>query len=207
MSEEHPLAGGNVGGAVRVGDTVRRASGPWTPAVHALLHHLADRLPGVPRELGIDERGREVLSYLPGRVVDIDTEVLTPGQLSHWRPLSASTATRWSASSTGLRRPVHTLAGTGFAWNGVPLWAEDVPPARAAQRLELIAGTYAGPHARSVLQAVPRRVELMLHTIVAGAAAGDAGLANLLTVGEPERSRRSLDGLRHRIPQIEAALR
>ena len=30
---EEWLPGGGVGGAVRVGDTVRRATGPWTPAV------------------------------------------------------------------------------------------------------------------------------------------------------------------------------
>jgi hypothetical protein len=30
---------------------------------------------------GFDDAGREVLSYLPGRVVDIDTEELTEGQL------------------------------------------------------------------------------------------------------------------------------
>ena len=35
---EIPLGGGNVsGGVVRIGDTVRRPAGPWTPAVHALL--------------------------------------------------------------------------------------------------------------------------------------------------------------------------
>jgi hypothetical protein len=78
--DEEWLAG-NVGGAMRVGDTVRRATGPWTPAVHALLDHLATRLPHVPRVLGFDESGREVLSYLPGRVVDVDTELLTPGQI------------------------------------------------------------------------------------------------------------------------------
>ena len=32
--------------------------------------------------LGQDERGREVLSYLPGHVVDVDTELLTDGQLA-----------------------------------------------------------------------------------------------------------------------------
>jgi len=69
------LAGGNVGGAVRIGATVRRAKGPWTPAVHALLAHLhAAGLDAVPRVLGEDERGREVLTYLPGRVVDVDTD-------------------------------------------------------------------------------------------------------------------------------------
>lgn len=66
---EIALPGGNVGGAVRVGDTVRRATGPWTPAVHGLLNHLAAAgLPGVPRVLGFDDRDREILDYLPGEV-------------------------------------------------------------------------------------------------------------------------------------------
>jgi hypothetical protein len=80
-SQEVPLPGGNVGGAVRVGDTVRRSTGPWTPAVHALLGYLASRVPHIPRVLGFDDQGREILSYLPGRVVDIDTELLSPGQI------------------------------------------------------------------------------------------------------------------------------
>src|SRR5215467_14028864 len=78
---EVPLPGGNVGGAVRVGDTVRRPTGPWTPAVHALLDFLATRLPHVPRVLGTDEQGREVLSYLPGRVIDVENEMLTAAQI------------------------------------------------------------------------------------------------------------------------------
>ena len=76
------LPGGNVGGAVRVGGTVRRATGAWTPAVHRLLRHLASRgVPALPEVLGTDERGREVLSFLPGRVVDVDTELMTEPQL------------------------------------------------------------------------------------------------------------------------------
>jgi hypothetical protein len=64
---EDPLPGGNVGGVVRVGATVRRPTGPWTPAVHGLLAHLAESgLPGVPRVLGFDDRGREILEFLPG---------------------------------------------------------------------------------------------------------------------------------------------
>jgi hypothetical protein len=73
---------GNVGGAWRSGGTVHRATGEWTPAVHALLGHLAARgLRRIPRVLGFDEQGREVLTYLEGRVTDIDTELLTPCQL------------------------------------------------------------------------------------------------------------------------------
>ena len=79
---EQRLVGGNVGGAVLVGDTVRRPTGPWTPAVHDLLGHLAPRVPHVPKVLGFDDRGREVLTYLPGRVVDIDTELLTDAQIA-----------------------------------------------------------------------------------------------------------------------------
>jgi hypothetical protein len=69
MSEE-TLDGGNTGGAIRVGDTVRRPVGPWTPAVHALLAHLAAKgFSGAPRVLGIDDAGREILTFLKGETV------------------------------------------------------------------------------------------------------------------------------------------
>jgi len=73
MSEE-PLPGGNVSaGVVRVGDTVRRPIGAHTPAVHALLRHLHEvGFSGVPRPLGIDDQGREVLTFIPGVVVHPD---------------------------------------------------------------------------------------------------------------------------------------
>lgn len=78
------LPGGNVGGAVRIGDTVRREVGPWTPAVHAVLAHLADAgLPAVPRVHGVDARGREILDYLPGEVIDVDSEQLSEARLAN----------------------------------------------------------------------------------------------------------------------------
>ncbi|MFT4294942.1 MAG: NUDIX domain-containing protein [Micropruina sp.] len=77
------LPGGNVGGAVRIGTTVRRPIGPWTPAVHALLRHLAAAgLPAVPRVHGLDARGREILDYLPGEVIDVDAEQLSDARLA-----------------------------------------------------------------------------------------------------------------------------
>lgn len=67
---EERLAGGNMEPVVRVGDTVRRVAGAWTPAVHALLSVLADAgITSVPRALGFDEQGREVLTFLPGEVL------------------------------------------------------------------------------------------------------------------------------------------
>ncbi len=62
-----PLTGGNVTTVVRVGDTVRRSAGLWTPAVHALLRHLEQGgFDAAPQVIGYDVQGREVLSYLEG---------------------------------------------------------------------------------------------------------------------------------------------
>ncbi|MGI8887990.1 MAG: NUDIX domain-containing protein [Nocardioidaceae bacterium] len=77
------LPGGNVGGASRIGTTVRRPAGPWSPAVHALLDHLASRgLRAVPRVLGLDELGREVLTFIPGEVLDVDFQLASADALS-----------------------------------------------------------------------------------------------------------------------------
>ena len=68
---EVPLAGGdvNIGEnvVVRVDDTVRRPRSDRAEAVHALLRHFESvRFDGAPRFLGLDERGREVLSFVEG---------------------------------------------------------------------------------------------------------------------------------------------
>jgi aminoglycoside phosphotransferase (APT) family kinase protein len=68
---EEPLAGGiaNLGKVVRVGDTVRRPASAFTDAIFALFAHLHDvGFDGVPRPLGRDDRGREVLAYISGDV-------------------------------------------------------------------------------------------------------------------------------------------
>jgi Phosphotransferase enzyme family len=66
------LTGGtaNRGQVFRIGETVHRPRRPTGPATHALLAHLADvGFDGAPRYLGVDERGREVLSYVPGEAI------------------------------------------------------------------------------------------------------------------------------------------
>jgi Ser/Thr protein kinase RdoA (MazF antagonist) len=243
---EERLPGGHVGGAVRVGGTVRRPVGAWTPAVHALLAHLAPRLPGVPRVLGLDDRGREVLSYLPGRVIDVHTEVLTLAQLASlaawtrafhaavadfahpgpWRypPLAGPTLighndlAPWNVcfdgdavagvfdwDLAGPSAPLHELAF--LAWTGVPLW-HDPGPAAAAQRLAAIADGY-GDRAltpRRILRAVPGRVRAMFDGLPAAAAAGDTGLASLVTPAWRERSSATLAALVARLPAIDRLL-
>lgn len=73
---------GNVGNAWLMDDGLHRQTGPWTLAVHALLAHLAAcGLPHIPRVLGFDAQTREVLTYLPGHVIDIESALLTPEQL------------------------------------------------------------------------------------------------------------------------------
>jgi hypothetical protein len=69
--DEELLAGGNTHAEiVKVGDTVRRPTGHWTPGVHALLRHLeAHGYDDAPRVLGLDDNAREILTYVPGTVV------------------------------------------------------------------------------------------------------------------------------------------
>lgn len=67
--EEVLLRGGitNAGLVTRVGDTVRRPRRATSTATQALLDHLADvGFDAAPRYLGVDDRGREVLSFIPG---------------------------------------------------------------------------------------------------------------------------------------------
>ncbi|WP_211750452.1 aminoglycoside phosphotransferase family protein [Paenibacillus sp. Marseille-Q4541] len=69
MSEqEEVLSGGNINNVVKVGKTVRRNAIP-NPFVYELLRHLEGvGYPYSPRYMGIDEKGREILSYLEGVV-------------------------------------------------------------------------------------------------------------------------------------------
>lgn len=73
MQGEEVLPGGNTNVVVRVGDTVRRQLGHWTPAVHALLAHLTSvGFTDAPAVRGIDDQGREVLSYVIGEAGLLD---------------------------------------------------------------------------------------------------------------------------------------
>jgi hypothetical protein len=66
---EELLRGGLVTEVVRVGDTVRRRPGRNARFVHRLLESLERAgWDGAPRFRGVDEQGREILSFLPGHV-------------------------------------------------------------------------------------------------------------------------------------------
>ncbi len=60
---------GSGGAVVRIGDTVRRPVRPHTATVASFLRHLESLgFAGAPRVLGIDEQGREMLTYIEGDV-------------------------------------------------------------------------------------------------------------------------------------------
>ncbi len=67
MDEEVELQAGPHRPITRIGDTVRRTAGWWTSAVHDLLRYLRDvGYEGAPQPIGLDEHGREVLSFVAG---------------------------------------------------------------------------------------------------------------------------------------------
>lgn len=250
------LPGGNVGGAVRVGATVRRPTGHWTPAVHALLRHVRARgLDGVPEPLGIDAQGREVLEHLPGEVVDLaevtDARLasgaawlaryhaavadLRPGRV-RWRFTERDLApgeivchhdaTMYNMLVAGPGSDVVVgvidwdVAGPGtplddlaiLAWSGVPFYL-DPGAEEGARRLRVLAAAYgreatgaAPPSAADIAHHVVARMTAATDRIAAGQESGDAGMRNLLRVGEPARTRAQLQGYVERLPTLVAAL-
>ena len=72
VGTEIELTGGRTtAGVVRIGDTVHRPISARSSFVHGILRHLeAKGFHGAPRFLGVDDKGREVLTFLPGDVPD-----------------------------------------------------------------------------------------------------------------------------------------
>jgi Phosphotransferase enzyme family len=75
VDAEIELTGGRAtAGVARSGVTVRRATGPWTPTVHAYLRHLEERgFVGAPQVLGLDADRREILTFVAGVVPSSST--------------------------------------------------------------------------------------------------------------------------------------
>lgn len=64
---EERLTGGNISKVIRSGDTVRRDLKADSPKIHKLLKHLENKgFNCSPKFLGIDEKGREILSFIEG---------------------------------------------------------------------------------------------------------------------------------------------
>lgn len=124
MVTGEPLPGGFVNAVYRVGDTVRRSVPDRADFVHALLDHLERRgWTGAPRFRGIDERGREILTYVDGHVPWSADE---PGEL-------------WSPEALGavgaLVRELHELtAGSTLAGDAEVVCHNDLAPKNTVYR-------------------------------------------------------------------------
>ncbi|WP_166350994.1 phosphotransferase [Phytoactinopolyspora limicola] len=111
---EVTLAGGNSNRVTRLGATVRRNTGPHTPAVHALLQHLERHgFTGSPRLLGV-ESGREILSFIDG---EAGTYPIKPAvQTAEALDTSVALLLRFHDATAGLALPDgwvdHHVAGT-----------------------------------------------------------------------------------------------
>jgi hypothetical protein len=74
MAEEHLGGRHDTEEVVLIGDTVRRTRGSRSAFAARVLRYLESiGYSYAPRYLGVDERGRDVLSYIPGRTTDHPT--------------------------------------------------------------------------------------------------------------------------------------
>lgn len=77
MNNEKFTTGQSTHEVLRIGDTVRRATGPHSPFVHRLLNLLEENdFKYSPRFLGMDEQGREIISYIDGEPINSDSNSL-----------------------------------------------------------------------------------------------------------------------------------
>jgi hypothetical protein len=147
--EPLPGSNGQPTATVRHGDTILRPAGPWTPAVHALLRHLEEvGFPASPQVVGdgYDDRGREVLTYVEGRIAHphpyTDEGIWQVGRLlrdlhdatAGFRPppaggtRSSASATTSTRAATPRRPPPAVGRGCGRSWTAT---ASRPPPGRA----------------------------------------------------------------------------
>jgi predicted transcriptional regulator len=112
---EEPLLGGlEPGRVVKVGDTVRLPAGAWTATLQALLRHLRANGFPAPEPLGLDEQGREVVSFLPGRA-------------SNW-PWPPALIAASGARQIGEMLKAYHLAAADFAPPSPPIWRHGPQP-------------------------------------------------------------------------------
>lgn len=121
---EFSLRGGFVNTVVRVGDTVHRQPAPRAEFIHRLLGLFEQAgWDGAPRFLGLDDRGREVLSFVTGHAA--------------WQPAQpAELAGEASLARVAeLVREFHDLtAGTDLAGSEDVVCHNDLSPANTVYR-------------------------------------------------------------------------
>ncbi|MPZ84218.1 MAG: phosphotransferase [Actinophytocola sp.] len=146
-SGEKSLTGGTTPGVVRIGDTVRRPPHDRWEYVHSVLRHLESvGFDGAPRLLGVDERGRDILSYVDGMVTN-DAAALSDAELA--------------GAARLIRRFHDATAGTALAAGEEVVLHGDLGPhntvfagERAVALIDWDDGVKPGPRVRDVGHAV-----------------------------------------------------
>jgi hypothetical protein len=160
-SSSEPLraAEGGPSNANRSGNTIRRAAGPWTDTVHALLRHLEDvGFAAAPRVVGggFDDDGRQVVTYIEGEFVHphawADEGVWQVGRMlrdlhtatAGFRPRQDATWQPWWMHQDGPDSVItHCDAGPWHvvARDGLPVGLIDWELAGPADRLDDVVST------------------------------------------------------------------
>ncbi len=124
---------------VRAGDTVRRPARPFSATVQHYLAHVRSRgFVDCPEPLGLDDKGREVLSYVPGQV-PVDP---LPADVAGTEVLIAlgSLVRRLHDAADGWAPPPGAVFGDiPGALHGSGPGARPVPPPRGAEAGEIVA--------------------------------------------------------------------
>jgi len=130
---EYSLPGGAVSGAVRIGDTVHRQVGIRAGFVHELLGFFERAgWPGAPRFLGLDARGREIVSFVDGYVA--------------WRPDASARASVTGEASlvrgAELVREFHDLTADSPLAEDQEVVGPGAETGAARRRIQLIGDAY-----------------------------------------------------------------
>ena len=178
--DEYPLRGGSVNTVVRAGDTVRRR--PGGRFVHELLGFFErSGWGGAPRFLGLDEQGREILSFVEGYVPWQEPGmpgVTAETSLVRWpnSPASSTTspqARRWPGTP-------RSCATTTWQYLGLGPGALVGPTARG---IRLICDAYRLDERNEIVGVIMWWQDRCWRGIQAGAVAGDPAMVRLRNDG------------------------
>jgi len=142
MGGERQLPEGLGGGPVWRSDRgVHRPPGPWTPTVHAFLHHLEHvRFDGAPTVLGTDDAGREILTFIEGEVLAAGPS-WRPGHSTPWPPWARTEECLFATAR--LLRSFHEAAATFTPPEGA-VWRRHSAPVLGVG--EIVCHGDIGPH-------------------------------------------------------------
>jgi hypothetical protein len=135
--------GNNTKHVVRVGETVRRARGHRAADIADLLRYLESvGFAYAPRFLGVDEQGREILTFIPGETTDHPSQRATGAyRQAGWMLRELHTATAGHPRSAGHECIVHGDPGpfNTIFQRGWPVAFIDWDSSGPGQRLDDVA--------------------------------------------------------------------